>query len=287
MQHIDKHIVKTGLRKMEDIRNGITGRIHTLANLHGGRVHFMEPPVVTVQTEAGPLQVEVPELHLDERNEVEIYAILAADPSEPPYLLSIDQVGLEHLADILAAIPEIPMEDQGKGALPAFPDPFFLAELAGACWRRLYAKLQDSAAVDNEVILFAKEMTAKYADTDWDKEDILETVGRECDELLRRHDAESGKDPVTRVYVGRWDLLPKNGEWDGPLRNLDEKTEAEIAAEVARQKGVLGPETPGSMCSYTEEALVNTYTLAEFEATFNNDLEDSIRTTDYWIKIFS
>ena len=86
-----------------------------------------------------------------------------------------------------------------------------------------------------------------------------------------------------RIYVGRWDLLP--AEWEGEMHGLDEKSKFDIIDEVARQR-TLVKDTDEPMNSYTPYSLINSYTPKEFEATFNNDLENKLNTEDYWIKIF-
>ena len=85
-----------------------------------------------------------------------------------------------------------------------------------------------------------------------------------------------------RVYVGRWDMLPK--DWDQEMRSLYIKTEEQIAEQVCAQRMNLVDEDDGT--SYSPFMLVNVYTLQEFEETFNNDLEKSLNTEKYWIKIF-
>lgn len=77
-----------------------------------------------------------------------------------------------------------------------------------------------------------------------------------------------------KIYVGRWDLLP--AEWEG-FNGLSEKSEEEISREVSRQdwtnEGYIDP-------------FIGIYTPQEFEETFNQDINNSIMTDTYWIKIF-
>ena len=80
-----------------------------------------------------------------------------------------------------------------------------------------------------------------------------------------------------KIYVGRWDLIP--AEWpEIELRGLYEKTEAEIRAEIERQRDVLS--------AAAWDARVAEYTPEEFEAEFNEDSDQSFNTSKYWIKIF-
>ena len=80
-----------------------------------------------------------------------------------------------------------------------------------------------------------------------------------------------------KIYVGRWDLLP--ADWpEIELRGLYEKTEAEIKAEVQRQRDYLS--------QHAWDARVAEYRPDEFEAEFNEDIDCSFRTDKYWIKIF-
>lgn len=77
-----------------------------------------------------------------------------------------------------------------------------------------------------------------------------------------------------KIYVGRLDLLP--AQWEG-INGLYEKSEEEIGKEVARQ-------------NWTDEGYIDPfigiYTPQEFEETFNQDINNSLRTNTYWIKIF-
>ena len=83
-----------------------------------------------------------------------------------------------------------------------------------------------------------------------------------------------------RIYIGRWDLLPK--EWGNIA--IENHSEKEIREEVARQRAPL-PDQPG-LGSYSPKMLINEYSLEEFEATFNNDLKKYLNTDKYWIRIF-
>lgn len=74
------------------------------------------------------------------------------------------------------------------------------------------------------------------------------------------------------IYVGRWDLLPEDMEG---YNGLSEKDHWDIAEEVARE-----------MRLTKEDKLIGEYTEVEFEDTFNQDINNSLRTDTYWIKIF-
>lgn len=73
-----------------------------------------------------------------------------------------------------------------------------------------------------------------------------------------------------KIYVGRWDLLPK--DWEG-YNALVEKNEDEISFEIVQE-------------STTRDMFVGQYTPAEFENTFNGDLVGAFNNEKYWIKIF-
>ena len=93
----------------------------------------------------------------------------------------------------------------------------------------------------------------------------------------------------TTSYIGRWDRRP--ADWPGngtELRGLYETDEKTIKEEVARQKAMMPkPANADPMDSYHfPGALIGEYTLQEFEETFNNDLDESLNTKDYFIKIF-
>lgn len=75
-----------------------------------------------------------------------------------------------------------------------------------------------------------------------------------------------------KIYVGRWDLLPK--ELEG-YNGLSEKSEEEIRAEVSREVDIL-----------EEDTFIAIYEPDEFEDTFNQCLTRFIDSKDYWIKIF-
>lgn len=87
-----------------------------------------------------------------------------------------------------------------------------------------------------------------------------------------------------RIYVGMYELLPK--EHCG-YEGITAMTEAEVKDEISRQQRVLGPDNPKAMDSYTPEALVGEFTPELFEETFNNDLENGLNTSSYWIRMFN
>lgn len=75
-----------------------------------------------------------------------------------------------------------------------------------------------------------------------------------------------------KIYVGRWDLLPEDMEGYNGLSKMDGWDASE---EVARE-----------MRHMKEDKLIGEYTDLEFEDTFNQDINNSLRTDTYWIKIF-
>ena len=77
---------------------------------------------------------------------------------------------------------------------------------------------------------------------------------------------------MNTIYVGRWDLLPK--EWEG-INGLYEKKEEEIREEISRQVDVAG-----------NDYFIAIYTPEEFEETFNGDNNSALHGTAYFIKIF-
>jgi len=80
-----------------------------------------------------------------------------------------------------------------------------------------------------------------------------------------------------RIYVGRWDLLPE--DWEG-INGLYEKSEDEIAKELDRQMNEFYDKN-----GY-EDNYIARYTRGEFEELFNQDLENQLSTSVYFIKIF-
>lgn len=74
-----------------------------------------------------------------------------------------------------------------------------------------------------------------------------------------------------KIYVGRWDLLPKEMEGINGLYNI---TREEATHEVLRQED----ETHDRVCGI--------YFPHEFEDLFNQDLTGRFNNADYWIKIF-
>lgn len=74
-----------------------------------------------------------------------------------------------------------------------------------------------------------------------------------------------------KIYVGRWDLLPK--EWEG-INGLYEKSELEIYQEVKREWLESG------------DNAIDSYSLAEFEEEFNANRDVGFMGGEYWIKIF-
>lgn len=75
-----------------------------------------------------------------------------------------------------------------------------------------------------------------------------------------------------KIYVGRWDFLPD--EWEG-YNGLSKMDSWDASEEVARE-----------MRHMKEDKLIGEYTDLEFEDTFNQDINNSLRTDTYWIKIF-
>lgn len=74
-----------------------------------------------------------------------------------------------------------------------------------------------------------------------------------------------------KIYVGRWDLLHEDYEGYNGLSKMDSWYAAE---EVAREK------------RHSDDKFIGEYSGEEFEDTFNQDLNNSLRTDRYWIKIF-
>ena len=80
-----------------------------------------------------------------------------------------------------------------------------------------------------------------------------------------------------RIYVGRWNLLPK--EWDG-YNALCEKTQNDILLELRRELDEY------EKTHEKEDNFMGVYTPKEFENTFNGDLIGAFNNEKYWIKIF-
>lgn len=80
-----------------------------------------------------------------------------------------------------------------------------------------------------------------------------------------------------KIYVGRWDLLPE--EWEG-IQGLYWATKEAIVEELAREVERY------NQLHHREDNRIGVYTPYEFETEFNEDLDGSFNTKDYWIKIF-
>lgn len=80
-----------------------------------------------------------------------------------------------------------------------------------------------------------------------------------------------------KIYVGRWDLLPE--EWEG-IAGLYEATKEEIVKELVREIDAY------AKTHIKEDNRMGVYTIEEFEAEFNEDLDGSFSTKTYWVRIF-
>lgn len=80
-----------------------------------------------------------------------------------------------------------------------------------------------------------------------------------------------------KVYVGRWDLLPK--DWEG-INGLYEKSEEEIQSEIGREID------EWAKTHKQEDKLMGVYTLGGFEEEFNGDNDSALHGTTYFIKFF-
>lgn len=80
-----------------------------------------------------------------------------------------------------------------------------------------------------------------------------------------------------KVYVGRWDLLPK--DWEG-INGLYEKSEEEIRYEISREID------EWAKTHHVESNLIGAYTMAEFEEQFNGDNNSELHGTTYFVKFF-
>lgn len=76
---------------------------------------------------------------------------------------------------------------------------------------------------------------------------------------------------MTKVYVGRWDLLP--AEWEG-YNGLVEKNRLDILNEIYREQ------------TFYDDSLMGSYRLKEFEEAFNYDSDGKFDSDVYWIRIF-
>ena len=93
---------------------------------------------------------------------------------------------------------------------------------------------------------------------------------------------------MTRIYIGRYDLLSTDFPGYGTeLHGLHDTAEADVVKEVKRQKGLFPEQKEGCLDSYHHPgSLIGEYTPEEFESLFLEDLDGSLKTEDYWIKIF-
>ena len=79
------------------------------------------------------------------------------------------------------------------------------------------------------------------------------------------------------IYVGRWDLLPK--DWD-VINGLYEKSKEELSAEINRQMNAYYD------IHKEDDFNIGSYTGDEFEETFNGDNAGTFNGTTYFIKFF-
>lgn len=80
-----------------------------------------------------------------------------------------------------------------------------------------------------------------------------------------------------KIYVGRWDLLPANLEG---YNGLSQMKRMDVACELSREIDEY------AKTHTKEDNLMGVYNEAEFEETFNQDIEERFNTQTYWIKIF-
>lgn len=73
-----------------------------------------------------------------------------------------------------------------------------------------------------------------------------------------------------KIYIGRLELF------DSGIADLEYMDQNEVAEELEREK---------KMCP--EDKRIDTYTPAELEAEWNNDIDGSFNTGTYWIRIFN
>lgn len=78
------------------------------------------------------------------------------------------------------------------------------------------------------------------------------------------------------IYVGRWDLLPKN--WDG-INTVYACTKGQLESELNRELDVAEEKD-------IDARYVGIYEPTEFEDTFNQTLNNHFSSDDYWVKIF-
>ena len=81
---------------------------------------------------------------------------------------------------------------------------------------------------------------------------------------------------MTKIYVGRWNLLPDSVEGYNGLVEMDRKA---VVAELAREMDIYDKENP------VEDSRMGVYTPKEFEEEFNQTLENHFNSKDYWIRI--
>lgn len=82
------------------------------------------------------------------------------------------------------------------------------------------------------------------------------------------------------IYVGRWDLLPK--DWEG-VNGLYVKSQAEIESEVEREEHDVN-----DLC--IDDRFIGRYTPEEFEEELNHFIDDSredFSCVTHWIKFFN
>lgn len=197
-------------KQITSLRGAAVERIKALLERTEGEVILPDAPVVTILSEAGPLQISVQNMFVDSHGGVSLEARLATDPEDPPYTLDLNQVILEDLTDLLNALQNL----SGK--------------------------------------------------------------------------KDEGNPPATHssvtAYVGRWDLLPD--DLDCRIETVEGWTRKETAAEVLRQRKILHSDEFARYGDYKEENIVDSFTLEQFEALFNGDLNNYFYTKEFWVKFF-
>lgn len=83
------------------------------------------------------------------------------------------------------------------------------------------------------------------------------------------------------IYVGRWDMLPK--EWDG-RDGLRSKSKTEIEEEVLREQ-VLPCRSDPRLAGMCPNTLIGVYSFERYEETFNKDIYGHLSPDTYWIRI--
>ena len=128
--------------------------------------------------------VEVKDPHNIDDKELETIVNTAAEKIRKDFF---EKIGMENLDSIkLYAIdgtlvpPDQPASESDCGGI----DPEILVELSALAYQQLYAIRNEGTWVNETIRSYAKELTEKHRDTNWDQTDFWITMEEEAEKLI-------------------------------------------------------------------------------------------------------